>query len=175
MKKMIIILFAILSIPGMAQESQLNKIFDTYSGKEGYTSIYITQYMFDLFSKLADENDADFENVTKGLEAIKIITVSSDLDAQSKANFGKEIMKNLPPTIYKDFMVIKDGKQEITFKVHDEGGKISEFVMVVNDPNEPLLLFLQGDIDLKKIAKMSKSMDIKGFDKLEKVEEKEEQ
>ena len=173
MKTMIILLFAFLTIPGMAQESQLDKLFDTYSGKEGYTSIYITQYMFDLFSKIADENDPDFENVTKGLTGIKIITVSSDLDAQSRANFSQEILKNLPATVYKDFMIVKDGKQEITFKVHDEGGKISEFVMVVKDPDEPLLLFLEGDINLKNIAKMSKSMDIKGFDKLEKVEEKE--
>jgi len=163
----IIIAAAIMALPGLAQESQLNKIFDKYSGQEGYTSVYITSYMFDLFSKLADDDDLD--NVTKGLEAIKILT-SNGSESKREAFFN-EINTALSTSIYKDFMIVKDGGQEVVFKVRDEGNKITEFVMIVKDKDEPVLLFLQGDIDLKKIAKMSKSMDIKGFEHLKKVEE----
>lgn len=152
----------------MAQQSQLNSIFDKYSGQEGYTSVYITSYMFELFSKLADEED--FDNVTKGLEAIKILTANGS-SSQKKA-FYDEIDKALPASVYKDFMIVKDGGQTVVFKVRDEGDKITEFVMIVEDEHEPVLLFLQGDIDLAQVAKMSKSMDIKGFEHLEKVEEK---
>jgi len=69
-------------------------------------------------------------------------------------------------------MIVKDGKQEVIFKVREDGKKITEFVMVVKDASEPVLMFLLGDIDLKQISKMSKTMDIKGFEHLEKVEEK---
>lgn len=169
MKKLAIILLAILPMLGMAQESQLNALFNKYSGQDGYTSVYITSYMFDLFSKIADEEDSDFENVTKGLDAIKIITVSNSNLAE---DFYKEIDKALPPSIYKDFMIVNDGGQEITFKVREEGSKITEFVLIVKDKHEPVLLFLQGDIDLAKMAKMSKSMDIKGFEHLDKVDDK---
>jgi hypothetical protein len=160
----------ILPMLGIGQESQLNKLFDKYSGQKGYTSVHITSYMFELFSKIADEDDADFENVTKGLDAIKILTVS---DSHTKTNqeFYDEINLALPASVYKDFMIIKEDGQEILFKVRDEGDKISEFVMIVKDPHEPVLLFLQGDIDLAKVAKMSKSMDIKGFEHLEKVDD----
>lgn len=171
MKKIVLIAIAILPMLGMAQESQLNKIFDKYSGQEGYTSVYITSYMFDLFAKVADEEGEDFENVTKGLEAIKILTVSDDLSTDKRSSFYHEIKDALPASVYKDFMIVKDGGQEITFKVKDEGKKISEFVMIVKDEREPVLLFLQGDIDLANLSKMSKSMDIKGFEHLEKVEE----
>jgi hypothetical protein len=171
MKKLIVLLIAVLPMLGMAQESPLNKIFDKYSGQEGYTSVYITSYMFDLFAKVAQEEAADFEHVTKGLEAIKILTVSSDLSAEKRASFYHEIKNALPPSVYKDFMIVKEGAQEITFKVKDEGNKISEFVMIVKDKHEPVILFLQGDIDLANLSKMSKSMDIKGFEHLEKVED----
>lgn len=168
MRKVAIILLAILPMLGMAQESQLNALFNKYSGQDGYTSVYITSYMFELFSKIA-EDDVDFENITKGLDAIKILTVSNSSLAE---DFYKEIDKALPPSIYKDFMIVKDGGQEITFKVRDEGGKITEFVLIVKDEDEPVLLFLQGDIDLAKVAKMSKSMDIKGLEHLEKIDDK---
>lgn len=171
MKKIILICITVLPLISMAQESKLNQIFDKYSGKDGYTSVYITSYMFELFSKIADENEEEFENVTKGIEGIKILTVSDNLDKASIKSFYTEINGALPTSTYKDFMIVKDGEQEVTFKVRDDGNKISEFVMIVKDDHEPVLLFLSGDIDLKQISKMSKSMDIKGFEHLEKVEE----
>jgi hypothetical protein len=163
---------AFLPMLSMAQESQLNVVFDKYSGQEGYTSVYITSYMFELFSKLDDESDQDLENMTKGLKAIKILTAGDKLDSKARDAFYQEISKVVSQPIYKDFMIVKDGKQEIVFKVRDNGSKITEFVMTVNDPLEPVLLYILGDIDIKQIAKMSKSMDVKGFDKLQKVEEK---
>lgn len=172
MKKIMILMIAFLPVLGMAQKSQLNTLFDKYSGQEGYTSVYITSYMFDLFSKIADESDEDLERVTKGLKSIKILTISDDLSPENQQAFYKEINEALPESIYKDFMIVKDGKEEVIFKVHDDGKKISEFVMIVKDPKEPVLMFLEGDINLKQIAKMSKTMDIKGFEHLEKVEEK---
>ena len=122
---LVIIVVAIVALQGMAQESQLNALFDKYSGQEGYTSVYITSYMFELFSKIADEDD--FDNVTQGLVAIKILTASGS-SSQKKA-FFTEVNKALPSSVYKDFMIVKDGGQEIVFKVRDDGKKISEFVI----------------------------------------------
>ena len=170
MRKLAIIVLIVLPMLGIAQESQLNTLFNKYSGKDGYTSVYITSYMFELFSKITDDGDADFNNLTEGIDAIKIITVNKSSLAES---FFKDVDKALPQSIYKDFMIVNDGGQEIVFKVHDVGGKIVEFVLIVKDKDEPVLLFLQGDINLKKIAKMSKSMDIKGLEHLGKVDKHE--
>ncbi len=172
MKKVIVILIALLPMLGMAQESQLNTLFDKYSGKEGFTSVYITSYMFELFAKIADESDQEFENLTKGIKGIKILTVSKQQGSEMHQAFYNEIQKALPASLYNDFMIVKEGSEEIIFKVRETNGKITEFVMIVKDPNEPVLLFFEGDINLKQIAKMSKSMDVKGFEHLEKVEDK---
>ncbi len=171
MKKVFAILIALLPVLGMAQESQLNTLFDKYSGKEGFTSVYITSYMFDLFAKISDESDPDLENLTKGIKGIKILTVSKQQGSEMHQAFYNEIQKALPANLYNDFMIVKEGAEEIIFKVRETNGKISEFVMIVKDPNEPVLLFFEGDINLKQIAKMSKTMNVKGFEHLEKVEE----
>ena len=42
--------------------------------------------------------------------------------------------------------------------------------MVLGGEHEFLLLSLVGDIDLKQISKLSKSMDIDGFQNLEKLD-----
>ena len=107
MKRILIIVVALLPLISMAQDSKLNQIFDKYSGQEGYTSVYITSYMFELFSKLADE-DEEFDNVTKGLDAIKILTVSDDLNSKKRESFYTEINSALPASVYKDFMIVKD-------------------------------------------------------------------
>ena len=85
--------------------------------------------------------------------------------------FYSEVLAALPNTSYKDLMVVKDGTQEITFKVREKDKKITELVMLVKDAKEPLLMFIEGNIDLKSLAKMSKSVDIEGFEHLEKVDD----
>ena len=105
------------------------------------------------------------------LDAIKILAVDSAASESAKRTFKNELLQQLPKALYKDLMVIKDGKKEITFKIREENNKISELLMLVVGPNESALIFLEGNIDLKKISKLSKTMKIDGFEHLEKVDE----
>lgn len=172
MKKVNLIVLFMLPFFAFAQNSQLNAFFDKYSGQEGYTSVYITKYMFQLFEKVSDEKeDKEFKDVTSKLDAIKILAVDSAASESAKRTFKNELLQQLPKALYKDLMVIKDGKKEITFKIREENNKISELLMLVVGPNESALIFLEGNIDLKKISKLSKTMKIDGFEHLEKVDE----
>jgi len=56
--------------------------------------------------------------------------------------------------------------------VRETNGRISELIMAITGEDEPFLMIIQGDIDLAKISKISKSMDIEGFDNLENVKNK---
>jgi hypothetical protein len=44
--------------------------------------------------------------------------------------------------------------------------------MTVDGLASPVLIYLEGDINLKHISKLSKSMKIDGFEHLEKIDEK---
>jgi len=173
MKKIVIMLIVLLSpVWLLAQNSQLSKFFDKYSGQEGYTSVYITKYMFELFAKISDEQeDKEFKELTSNLNSIKILTADSLMEVRNGGKFQKELLRILPKTDYKDLMIIKEGKQDIRFLIREEKSKITELVMIVTGEDDPVLMFLEGDINLKNISKMSKSMKIKGFEHLEKVDD----
>ena len=172
MKKVTIILIT-LAIPFMliAQESQVEKIFDKYSGKEGYTSVYITKYMFNLFAKIANEDeDKEFKEITSKLDGMKILAVESDDNSTKSSDFYREIRGSFPEGEYKVLMLIKEGEEKIKFLIREDHGKISEFVMIIGGDGDAVLIVLQGDIDLEKISKLSKTMDIDGFEYLEKLD-----
>lgn len=169
MKSIILSAFMLISILTNAQQTPANKMFEKYSGQEGYTSIYITKYMFDLFSKVnTEEEDKEFKDVTSKLTAIKILTA----DNESNSKFNDEFAEILKIPAYKEMMVIKDGKETIKFLIHEANNKISEFLMLVYGDDAPVLIFLEGDIVLKDLSKLSKTMNVNGFEHLDKVEEK---
>jgi hypothetical protein len=173
MKKLIIIIVFLIPFSLVGQKSQLNDFFEKYSGQEGYTSVYITKYLFQMFATISDEKeDKEFKDVTSKLESIKILTVDSAMNQNKKIDFANELKKILPKTDYKDLMVVKEGKKQINFMIRESNGKISELVMAVSGPDEPVLIFLEGDINLAKVSKLSKSMKIDGFEHLEKVDKK---
>lgn len=164
------ILLFITPVLASAQSSPTQQLFDQYAGKEGYTSISISKYMFDLFNKIADdEEDAEFKEITSSLTGIKILTL--DEDGQKADEFYDEIGGKLSKADYKELMTVQDGKENIKFMIQEINDQIKELAMLVGGNGETVMIVIKGDIDLKQIAKLSKSIDIKGMEHLDKVEE----
>ena len=66
-------------------------------------------------------------------------------------------------------MTVRDEESDMRFMIQEKGGIITELLMIMGSDDSFLLLSLIGDIDLKQISKLSQSMDIEGFDKLENI------
>jgi hypothetical protein len=169
MKAKLLILFIFLaSFTGQAQNSPIDKLFDKYSGKDGFTTVFISQYMFDMF-KDVETSDKEFDSLVKGLKSIRILTIDkSSPSAPKNMNFFAEIGKNVPLKDYKELMVIKQKDQDVKFLVKEENGKIAE-LLLISGGKENVFICIQGLIDMKSIAKLSKSMNIEGMKPLENV------
>lgn len=152
-----------------AQNTPVDELFDKYSGKEGFTSVYITSYMFSMFADV-ESNDPEFDELIKNLKAIKIL--ATDEAFTGNINFFKEIIDKLPKDQYKELMVIKEKDQDVKFLVNEKDGKIIELLLIAGGANENALISIQGNIDLKNISKLSKSMNIDGLENLEKIDNK---
>jgi len=149
------------------QNSAVDKLFEKYSGKEGYTSILISKYMFSMFSDVNPDNK-EFNDLVGKLNSIKIL--ASDSTNKEGVNFYSEIIKELPIKDYKELMVVKEKDQVVKFLVKDVNGVIVELLLIVGGKNDNVLICIQGDnINLKNIAKLSKSMKIDGLENLEKI------
>lgn len=169
MKKILVILVIFISPYIAKSQTPIDELFDKYSGTEGITSVYITSYMFSMFSDL-ETNDPEFDELVKNLKGIKIL--ATDESYSGNVNFYKEIINKLPMDQYKELMVIKEKDQDVKFLVNEKDGKIIELLLIAGGKGENAVISIQGNIDLKNISKLSKSMNINGLEHLKEIDEK---
>ncbi|HLO57597.1 MAG TPA: DUF4252 domain-containing protein [Bacteroidales bacterium] len=174
--KTFLLAMGLLALPVVSQaQSIMDKLFDKYSGKEGFTSVYISKYMFDMFrsdENLDAKNQEDLNHVISKLTGIKILVTDDDPATPTPVNLYQEIMKVLPSSPYKEVMVVREKDQNIKFFVKENGNKVAELLMVIGGNDESVLISIQGDIDMKNISKLAKSMNVEGMQNLEKIDEK---
>lgn len=159
----------IFTLTTFSQQSAVDKVFDKYSGQEGYTTVYISSFMFNLLNSLEvdDPEYNEFKKATSGINSIKILTQ----DGSGSDSFGKELLSMLPRSEYKELMVVKDQEEEVLFLARESGGKITEFLLIVSGGGEDALIAIQGDIDLESISSIASGLDMPGLENLEDLEE----
>ncbi len=57
------------------------------------------------------------------------------------------------------------------FLAKEDGGRISEFLLIVSGGGEDALIVIQGDIDLESIASIASGLNMPGLENLEDLEE----
>lgn len=174
-KALFLICFAGLSIALAAQNRAVDRLFDKYAGQDGFTTVYISKYMFTMFAQLdglEDEELTEMREVFGKLDGIKILAVD-DADVVGKGlNFHDEIMKDLDRNEYEELMVVKDSESDVVFLAREEKGVIVELLLIVGGESDNALIAITGEINLSTISKISQSMDIEGMEKLEELEDK---
>lgn len=168
-----IIFFIVLAIIAINIQSQspADKVFDKYSGMEGFTTVYISKYMFDLFKDIENGNVSDeMQEAISRLNSIKILATDDDPGTRTSVNLYEEVMKNLPEEEYKELMVIKEKDESVKFLIREKDKKVIELLLLVDSPDESVMISIQGDIDMKNISKITKSLNIEGMEKLEEME-----
>jgi len=174
--KTLVIIAGLLAVSLFGQsQSIMDKLYDKYSGTEGYTTVYISKYMFDMFrnNSEGDKSQDEAEQIISKLNCIKILVTDDDPATPAPVNLYEEIMKVLPSSSYKEIMVVKDKDQDVKFYAkEDRDKKVSELLLVVGGKDENVLISIQGDIDMKNISKLAKSMNIEGMENLKKMKEK---
>jgi Domain of unknown function (DUF4252) len=171
-------LFLSLSVLSFAlilhgQTNPIDEMFDKYSDREGFTVVSISSKMFSMFAG-KDENKRDAGDIVNRLKSIKILSVE-DSTLNKNLNFYTELGKKLNMSAYEELMVVKEGPDITKFLIRQKGDIISELLVVTGGPGGNSLISIKGDLDLKSISDLSKSVDIsqlKSLDNLEKKKDK---
>ena len=175
--KRILIFAALFLIPVLsrAQNTPVDALFDKYAGKDGFTTVYISKYMFNMFrsDEVEDKEAEELNQVLGKLNSIKILTVEDPAFIGKGLNFYDEIMKELPREKYNELMVVKDKESDVVFLAREEKGVIVELLLIAggSDVSDNVLISIQGQIDLETIGKLSKTLDIDGMESLEEIDE----
>ncbi len=172
--KLTVIALLCLPVIGFSQSEQVSKIFDKFSGADGFTSVDVSAGLFELFAEIeADDPEFDdFKKAIEGLESLKLLAYSLEDgkgDEKTKENFMNEINNTISFQDFKELMVVKDPEADIVFYAKSDKQIITEMVMVVDGEDEAVLLSLFGDLDLNYIAKLGAGMNMGGMEHLGKM------
>lgn len=172
MKKLMLqLILVLLPVILMAQNKAVDQLFEKYSDRDGYTSVYITKHMFSLFANI-EADDPESEDIIKTFQSIDNIKVLSSKHPEEGVNFHDELMEKLPAKEYEELMVVHEKKQDVKFLIKKDGEKIKELLMIVGGEESNALVLITGDIDLKRMSRISKYLGIEGLENMEKIKEK---
>jgi len=170
MKKLIIVLTLTALVGTISAQSAVDKVFNKYAGKDGYTTVVINSFMFKFLSNI-ETDDPDYEafkDATSGIESIRILTQ----DGGDSKGIGKELLEILPRKEYEELMVVKESDGEVVFLVKEDGDQITEFLLVVSgDDGDDALIVITGLINLESISSLTSGLDLPGMENLEEFEE----
>lgn len=168
MKYLFVISFCLLTW-SMSAQNAIEKYFQQYEDASGFTSVYISEHMFGLFADLdmEDKADAEIVKLIGGLKSLHILTTEDN-----SKNYYQEALQKINRNEYEMLMKVKDEGTNLQFLIKKNGKMIEELLLLVED-DEFVLLSIVGNIDLKKISRLAKHIDVDGLEHLEKVKDAE--
>ena len=170
MKKAIVIIgMMFFSVAIMAQGEIMNKYFKKYQDDENFTKVSVSQKMFSLFTDIepGSQEEKDFLNAVSKLKGLKVLVADSIPDAMK---IYKNAVADVDNAGYEELMSVKDADENLKFSILEDGGKITELLMVMGSKKEFVMLSIYGEIDLKSITKIAQKMKVEGLDKLGKMD-----
>lgn len=165
MKRLTILLLLVVTV--MTTEAQnLKSIFDKHIGEGNYTVVTINGSIFQLAAEYANEKDEDFP---RGVEGIQIFSAEEHGNKKARAALMEDVWAYFKNPVYKEFMRVEEKNERVVFYLRKASQKINELILVVEE--DASVIQISGDIDLNEISKISKTMNMKGMEKLEEVDE----
>lgn len=161
------LLLSLLSVQAGAQNSNIDFFFDKYQTDEHFSRVNVSSRMFELFLELESddpEEQALLETASK-LQGLKVL-MGKEID--NAGQIFREFAKG-PANNMDELVTVSEPNQEFRFYIKEQGGKISELVMVGFQQEQVMMMSLVGDINLKEIAALSKKMNIEGFDNFKNI------
>jgi len=161
MKRIFITLVLLIPLMVMAQDgSPIDKLFNKYANKEGFTTVNISGKLLSFASKL-DDSKSDEASMLEKISGIRILSVE-DKELNKGLNFYKELDEDgfFKNNKYETLMEVTDKDQVVRFYGRSgEKGKLSELLLVVGG-NDNTLISIRGVINPDDISKLTGSLNL---------------
>ncbi len=174
MKKFSLLLLSlIMTLVMNAQPSGVEKLFNKYGGKDGFTTVKINKEMFELLGKI-DKDDKDIQSLAK-IEYLRVLAVE-DGNALKGVNFYDEVMRTIDKSEYEELLRINESDTDVKILIRQaEDGTIHELLIVAGgEGDDNALVYIKGNIKLNELSGLSDGLSMTGIDGLETLEALEE-
>jgi hypothetical protein len=136
----------------MAQNPAVEKLFDKYQGKDGFTTVLVTKDAFKVLSDMKSE-EGELDEPLKKINEVKIL-VEEDEDEISGLNFYDELKQDMNFTEYKELIVVKEKDQDVWIIARENEGRFSELLVIVGGEDN-VLIWVEGDFTFEELAGLS--------------------
>lgn len=171
MKKLMVGVVMMMSVMANAQSDAIVKFFSKYQNDESFSQVTISGKMFSMMANI-DGNTPEEKTMISAISKIKGLKILKKDDTRISRELYKEAMAMIPSGEFEELMTIRDKDKDMKFFTKESGGKISELVMVMGGNDQFLVLTLFGEIDLKEMGKIGRSVNIDGLQNLDKLKDK---
>jgi predicted transcriptional regulator len=156
-----------------AQDDAITKYFDKYMDNEDFTVVYLSPKLFQLLGKLnlEDIDDEDAEAVLEVVEDLKSLRVLTT--EVNGVQYYNEAVKIINTKDYEVLMTVRDNEENVQFLIKDSGNVINELLLLVGSDSDFVMVSFVGNIDLDKISRLAKKLDVDGVEHLDKLDNRE--
>jgi len=154
-------LVMLIPLLGIAQDnSPIDKLFNKYANKDGFSTVNISGKLLGLASKMDDSNSSQAAMLQK-ISGIRILSVENK-ELNKGLNFYKELESDgfFKNNDYESLMEVTEKNQVVRFYGRSgEKGKLSELLLVVGG-DDNTLISIRGVINPEDIGKITGSLNL---------------
>jgi hypothetical protein len=173
--KTYILLFTLLltGLTCYGQSEAVMEFHNKYKDNGKYLSVRIDGGLLNLLSGIEtnDEEAQEMLDAMGKIDAINVHSIDRDEDDFEDSDIDK-FKRDVKKEKYDELMIVRDGDTDVDFLIKEKKGKISDLLLVVEEPDEFVIVNISGEIDMKTIAKITGNLDLKGCEHMDKLEEK---
>lgn len=161
MKRLLLTLVLLIPLLGIAQDnSPIDKLFNKYANKDGFTTVNISGKLLSLANSFADSKDDEIEMLNK-ISGIRILSANDSI-VNINLNFYKELVSDgfFKNNKYEVLMEVTDKNEVVRFYGRSgANGKLSELLLVVGGKSNTLIS-IRGVINPDDIGKLTGSLNM---------------
>ncbi len=157
-------------ISGFAQQSALDQFFERYQDDPEFSVIFVSPKMFQMLARVdTDDPEADeIMELVKGINGLRIL-IKDEGDGRALYD---EAFSKISKNGFEELLTVRDKGENVRFMVREGVTEdvIKQLVLLVGGQDDFVMMDLTGNIDLKTVGKLGRSIDVPGVEHLKELE-----
>ena len=157
----LMLLFTILSSEVEAQRFGPQQMSTAYSGKSGAISMTIPGWVMRLGLKSADNETKD---ALRGVRQMRLLIVDKN-EVEINERHVKRMQRTFQNRKHEPLVTVRSDGDDVRIYMRERRGKVKELTILVNTPEELVMVHLYGSISMSKIDQLINHVNVDGSKK----------
>ena len=153
MKKLLLFIALIITVPVVSGQKSIDALFDRFSGRDGFVTLTISGDLLKLAACL--DKDVKDNPIPANITEIRIL--AKEDDSIKAENFFNLVVKDIDLKNYEEFMRLKQSDQELRMLVRSEGTKFKEFLLIAGGEDN-MLIQIKGNMTFAEAKRFSEDV-----------------